>query len=151
MDGLQAVLNFRGPLGQAWNNWFRIPHLTPCGKKKRRRSWPRDSRTPCWVRRFEWVHVRWGEEWPTVGCWPTSRTFSPWVCGPTGRGDLNYFYQHFLWRLAIFLLSCLQGYHSNHFIKYAAFCKCACWAQELLNSQFGKEWKGAGYSGPKET
>lgn len=72
--------------------------------------------------------VRWGEEWPTVGCWPTSRTFSPWVCGPTGRGDLNYFYQHFLWRLAIFLLSCLQAYHSNHLIKYAAFCKCACWA-----------------------
>ena len=35
------ALNFQSQLGQAWNNWFKMPHLTPVLEEQLGKSWPR--------------------------------------------------------------------------------------------------------------
>lgn len=82
-----------------------------------------------------WLHVSWGEESPTVGSWPVAMPFSLWVCGTAEGGDLNYFYQHFLWNLAISLLSSWKGITPITSQNTQPFVRRHVGDQEMLNSQ----------------
>lgn len=83
---LQAALNCQSPLGQAWDDGFKIPHLTSVLDEQTWKTFGREARsqneTSCWPRSSESRDSASCWETRRVSCsWPSARDKALWSSG----------------------------------------------------------------------